>query len=146
MTNTAEAQVNLRGELEAWQSRTVDVSSLERARRHSGTAPKQRDFRHVLRQPDHLRNERERGKMVEERGGRRGEGERGGRKTERNRERMTEERWRGRKVEQKGGERRGRYEERERGRKEGRAERTGWSRTTENHHHNELDFDSETQF
>lgn len=148
MTNTAEAQVDLRGELEAWQSRTVDMSSLERARKHSGTAPKQRDFRHVLRQPDHLRNERERGKMVEERGGgRRGEGgERGGRKTEKSRERMTEEKWRGRKVEQKGGERKGRYEERERGRKEGKAERTRWSRTTENHHDYELDFDLETQF
>jgi len=37
-------------------------------------------------------------------------------------------------------------EERERGRKEGKAERTRWSRMTDNQHYNELDFDSETQF
>ena len=141
MTNTAEAQVDLRGELEAWQSRTVDVSSLERAQRHSGAAPKQRDFRHVLRQPDHMRKERGRGKKAEERGRGEKEGERGGR------QKMTVEKWRGRRVEERGGGRKGREEERERGRKEARLEeRTRQSRSAEDHHDNELDFDSETQF
>lgn len=136
MTSTSEEQVDLRGELEAWRSRTIDVSSLERPKRRLGSSPEQKDFRHILRQPDHSRKERGREK-VEERGRmkveeRRSEVERGG--VERGREKV--ERGRGTKE----------WRETGKGKKAVRVERPKWSRTADNHSINELDFDSETQF
>ena len=152
MTSTSEEQVDLRGELEAWRSRTIDVSSLERPKRRLGSSPEQKDFRHILRQPDHSRKERGREKVeerrrekveergrekVEERGRmkveeRRSEVERGG--VERGREKV--ERGRGTKE----------WRETGKGKKAVRVERPKWSRTADNHSINERDFDSETQF
>ena len=125
MTSTSEEQVDLRGELEAWRSRTIDVSSLERPKRRLGTSPEQKDFRHILRQPDHSRKERGREKVEERR-----------------REKVEE---RGREKVERG---RGTKEWREmgRGKKAVRVERPKWARTGDNHSINELDFDSETQF
>ena len=142
MTSSSEEQVDLRRELEAWGSRTIDVSSLERPKQCS---PEQKDFRHILRQPDHSRKERgrvtieerqrnnteeRRREKVEER---QSELERGGR-GERGREKM--ERGRGTKE----------WREMGRGKKAARVERPKWSRTTDNRSLNGLDFDSETQF
>lgn len=145
MTSTSEEQVDLRGELEVWRSRTIDVSSLERPKRRLGTSPEQKDFRHILRQPDHSRKERGREK-VEERGREKVE-ERGREKMEeRGREKVERGRVeRGREKVEKG---RGTKEWREtgRGKKAVRVERPKWSRTADNHSINELDFDSETQF
>ena len=136
MTSSSEEQVDLRGELEAWRSKTIDVSSLERPKQCS---PEQKDFRHILRQPDHSRKER-------------------GRVTVEERQRNNTEERRREKVEERRSEvERGREErERERGTKEWREIGRGkkgakvakpkWSRTTDNRSLNGLDFDSETQF
>ena len=160
MTSTSEEQVDLRGELEAWRSRTIDVSSLERPKRRLGSSPEQKDFRHILRQPDHSRKERGREK-VEERGREKVEERRREKVEERGREKVEE---RGRmKVEERrseverGGVERGRekvergrgtkeWRETGKGKKAARVERPKWSRTADNHSINELDFDSETQF
>ena len=137
MTSTSEEQVDLREELEVWRSRTIDVSSLERPKRRLGTSPEQKDFRHILRQPDHSRKERGREK-VEERGREKVEG-RGREKVERGRvERGREKVERGRGTKE--------WREMGRGKKAVRVERPKWSRTADNHSINELDFDSETQF
>ena len=130
MTSTSEEQVDLRGELEVWRSRTIDVSSLERPKRRLETSPEQKDFRHILRQPDHSRKERGREKVEERR--REKVEERG--RVERGREKV--ERGRGAKE----------WREMGRGKKVVRVERPKWSRTADNHSINELDFDSETQF
>lgn len=141
MTSSSEEQVDLRGELEAWRSKTIDVSSLERPKQCS---PEQKDFRHILRQPDHSRKER--GRVTVEERQRNNTEERRREKVEERRSEV--ERGREERGQEKTERERGTKEWREmgRGKKGARVERPKWSRTTNNSSLNGLDFDSETQF
>ena len=54
-TNSKEKEMDLRRELEVRsKSKSIDVVAIERQRDPSVTKPEQHDFRHLLRQTDHL--------------------------------------------------------------------------------------------